>query len=141
MIPTWAASTVPTAMNDLVIPNDDPKIIISLHTYFPWQFAGEASVTWGSEQDKSQLRAEFDRIKQKWIVEENRPVILGEWGTIEDNPRSSRVEYASFYASEASERGFLTIVWDDGGMFRLLNRRGLTWDYSDIASAIVAGGN
>ncbi len=138
MITTWAASTVPIAMEELTIPNDDEKIIISLHSYFPWQFAGEAAVTWGSESDKSALIAELDKIKQKWIIERDRPVILGEWGTIEANPLQSRINYADFYAKEAAARGLLTIVWDDGGNFRLFNRNDLSWDFADIATAIVA---
>ena len=137
MIPTWAASTVSSAMNDLVIPNNDPKVIISLHSYFPWAYAGEAAVSWGTDADKAALRAELERIRQKWIVNEQRPVILGEWGTIQDNPLESRIEYASFYAKEAADRGLLTIVWDDGGWFRILNRRTLAWVYPDIAEAII----
>jgi endoglucanase len=65
MITTRAKSTIPIAMKELTIPNDDKTIIISLHSYFPWQFAGEAAVTWGSERDKSKLIAELDKIKQK----------------------------------------------------------------------------
>jgi len=141
MIPTWAASTVPIAMEDLVIPNNDPKIIISLHNYFPWQFAGEAQISWGSDQDKMELEAELDKIRQKWIVEEGRPVILGEWGSIEANPLQSRVEYAAFYAKQAAERGLLTIVWDDGGMFKMFNRHSLTWDFGTIASTIITASN
>ena len=137
MIPTWAASTIPAAMDDLIIPNDDPNIIISLHSYFPWPFAGEANIGWGSDQDKADLEAEFDKIRQKWIVEAGRPVILGEWGSIEDNPLATRIEYAGFYAREAAERGLLTVVWDDGGMFRLMDRSSLEWTYGDIADAIV----
>lgn len=138
MIPTWAASTVPSAMESLEIPNDDPKIIISLHTYFPWPFAGEASIPWGTEQDKSALEAELDKVRDKWIVNEGRPVILGEWGSVEENPLETRIEYAQFYATEAKERGLLTVVWDDGGRFRMLNRHGLSWDYESLAATIVA---
>lgn len=137
MIPTWAASTVPVAMESLVIPNDDPKIIVSLHSYFPWPFAGEAAISWGSDQDKTDLMGELDKIRQKWIVEEGRPVVLGEWGSVEENSLQTRIDYAEFYAGEASERGLLTIVWDDGGRFRMLNRHGLSWDYESLASAIV----
>lgn len=137
MIPTWAASTVPVAMESLVIPNDDPKIIVSLHSYFPWPFAGEASISWGSDQDKTDLMGELDKIRQKWIIEEERPVVLGEWGSVEENMLQTRIDYAEFYAKEAAERGLLTIVWDDGGRFRMLNRHGLSWDYESLASAIV----
>lgn len=141
MITTWAASTESSAMNDLVIPNNDPKVIISLHTYFPWPFAGEASIPWGSAQDKQNLQNELERIRQKWIINEGRPVILGEWGSIEANPIQSRLEYASFYAQEAAKRNLLTIVWDDGGRFRLYDRHSLDWDYSNIATAIINATN
>ncbi|HAA22958.1 MAG TPA: hypothetical protein DCP28_30915, partial [Cytophagales bacterium] len=137
MITTWAASTVGAAMDDLVIPNDDPKTIISLHTYFPWPFAGEGAIPWGSDQDKQDLMDEFERIRQKWIVEAQRPVILGEWGTVDSNPIESRLEYAEFYASEAAKRDLLTVVWDDGGMFGLYDRHSLNWNFSNIAAAIV----
>lgn len=137
MIPTWAASTVPAAMDALVIPNDDPKVIISLHSYFPWPFAGEASIPWGSDEDKTALQGELDKIRQKWIIEEERPVVLGEWGSVEENDLSTRIAYAEFYAKEAHDRGFLTIVWDDGGRFRMLNRHGLSWDYESLAATIV----
>ena len=137
MIPSWAASTVPAAMNDVVIPNNDSKIIISLHSYFPWAFAGEANTDWGSDSDKQDLQAELDKIKEKWIDGEERPVILGEWGSIDNNPVEMRINYAAFYAKEAADRGLLTIVWDDGGDFRMFNRNRLTWDFEDIASTIV----
>ncbi len=137
MIPTWAASTVPMAMDDLTIPNNDDKIIISLHTYFPWPFAGQGMESWGSDQDKADLAAELDKVRQKWIIEERRPVILGEWGSIDRNPIEERIEYAEFYAKEAAERELLTVVWDDGGMFRLFNRNNLTFDFDNIASTIL----
>ncbi len=137
MIPTYAASTLPIAMDDLVIPNDDANIIISLHSYFPWSFAGLAQDRWGSDSDKTQLRQEFDRIRDKWMVQEQRAVILGEWGSIVDNAMDDRLDYAGFYVKEATSRGLLTIVWDDGGNFQLLDRNSLTWVHGEIAEMII----
>lgn len=137
MVPTWAASTIPVAMDDLVVPNNDPKVIISLHTYFPWPFAGQAEEPWGSAQDRAELEAEFDRIRNKWIVEEQRPVILGEWGSIADNDINQRLDYSNFYVSEAAKRGLLTVVWDDGGMFGMFDRHALQWPFGNIADVIV----
>ena len=38
MIPTYAASTMDSVLNDFVIPNDD-KVIVSVHAYLPYTFA------------------------------------------------------------------------------------------------------
>lgn len=143
MISTYAASTVPVAMDGLVIPNDDPRTIISLHTYFPWPFCGPEDTlsTWGSDEEKAQLEEEFDRIHQKWVVEEGRPIILGEWGAVDKSNLSVREEYYEFYVSESTERGLLPVVWDDGGNFRMLNRANLTWHFQSLAETIIAAEN
>jgi len=143
MLSTYAASTVPLAMDELVIPNNDPRVIISLHTYFPWQFAGQEGGTslWGSDQEKADLRAELDRIRDKWIVQEQRPVILGEWGARDRNNLSEREEYYDFYVSESKRRGLLPVVWDDGGNWRMLDRANLTWHFPTLAQTIINAEN
>lgn len=143
MISTYAASTLPVAMDGLEIPNDDPRTIISLHTYFPWPFCGpeDTLAVWGSDEDKSQLEEEFDRIYQKWVVEEERPVILGEWGAVDKSNLNVREEYYEFYVSESTERGLLPVVWDDGGNFRMLDRANLNWHFPSLAETIIAAEN
>ncbi len=138
MITPWAGSAINKAMDDLIVPNNDPNIIITIHTYFPFQYALNGEGIWGSDQEKADLRAEFENIKQKWIVRENRPVILGEWGTRTDKiPTENRIEYAKFYVEEATKRGLLTVLWDDGGNIGLLDRRTLRWRSQTQADAIV----
>ena len=143
MISTYAASTVPVAMDGLVIPNNDPRTIISLHTYFPWPFCGpdDELAVWGSDEEKAQLTEEFDRIHQKWVVEEGRPIILGEWGAVDKSNLSVREEYYEFYVSESTARGLLPIVWDDGGNFRMLDRANLNWHFQSLADTIIAAEN
>lgn len=143
MISTYAASTLTIAMDGLVIPNNDPRTIISLHTYFPWPFAGpdDTLATWGTDADKEALEQEFDRIHQKWVVEEGRPIILGEWGAVDKDNLATREAYYDFYVSESTERGLLPIVWDDGGNFRMLDRATLTWHFPTLAETIVAAEN
>jgi endoglucanase len=143
MISTYAASTVPVAMDGLVIPNNDPRTIISLHTYSPWPFCGpeDTLATWGSDEDKAQLAQEFDRIHQKWVIEEGRPIILGEWGAVDKSNLNVREEYYNFYVSESTERGLLPVVWDDGGNFRMLDRANLTWHFQSLAETIIEAEN
>ena len=143
MVSTYAASTLDGPMNDLVIPNDDANIIISLHTYFPWSFAGDENgpTNWGSPDERAALNAEMDRIRQKWIVEQGREVILGEWGTRNKNNLSERVAYAEFYTEAAITRGFVPVVWDDGGNFQLQNRNSVSWQFPEIVNAIINASN
>lgn len=143
MISTYAASSVPVAMDGLVIPNDDPHTIISLHTYFPWPFCGpeDTLATWGSDEDKAQLQEEFDCIHQKWVIEEGRPIILGEWGAVDKSNLSVREDYYDFYISESTTRGLLPVVWDDGGDFRMLDRANLSWHFQSLAETIIAAEN
>ena len=141
MISTYAASTVQAAMDDLVIPNDDPNVIISIHTYFPFTFALEGSTTWGTDSDKEDLKQELDRVRDHWIVGQQRPVILGEWGALSSNSLEDRLEYAEFYVTEALERGLLPVVWDDGGDFILFNRFNLFWPNLEVAETIIEAGN
>lgn len=141
MISTYAASTVQAAMDDLVLPNNDPNIIISIHTYFPFTFALEGTAPWGTDADKEDLRQELDRVRDHWIVGQQRPVILGEWGALSSNSLEDRLEYAEFYVTEALERGLLPVVWDDGGDFILFNRFSLFWPNLEVAEKIVEAGN
>lgn len=143
MVSTYAASTLPVAMDALVVPNNDERIIISLHSYFPWQFSGEEVGTpnWGTDQEKADLEAEFDYIQDKWVTQEGRAVILGEWGARDRSNLSDREEYVSFYVEKSMERGFLPIVWDDGGNFRLLDRENLEWYFPSLADKIVEAAN
>jgi len=137
MVPTWAASTVDVAMNDLVIPNDDPNIIVSLHSYFPWVFCGDENgqQTWGTDAEKQALLSELDNITNKWIVDNDRAVILGEYGAMNKNNKDQRVDYITFYTTEAVSRGLLPIIWDDGGNFGLFDRHSQTWTFPEIAKA------
>lgn len=145
MISTYAASTIPAAMDGLVVPNNDNRVIISLHTYFPWEFAGEEGGTpdWGINEERVALEAEFDYIRDKWIVQEGHPVILGEWGATNRDNLSAREEYFQFYVEESTERGLLPILWDNGYTeeFGLLDRAELTWNFPTLADIIVAAQN
>lgn len=137
MISTYGASTVEAAMSDLVIPNDDPNIIISLHTYFPWAFAGEGNNRWGTDDDRAQLSAELERVKVFWLENANRAVILGEWGAVNANDLRIREQYYEFYANECAKRGLVSIVWDDGGNFGLMDRDNNGWVTRSLPEIIV----
>lgn len=151
MVPTNAATSLDVALNDLVIPNNDDRVIVSIHAYSPYFFAMDVNGTsnWGSDYDKTSLAYELDAIYNRF-VKNGRAVIIGEFGTIDKNNLSSRVAHAEHYAKEAAARGITVFWWDNGyyypgeaETYALLNRYTLKWYYPEIAQALVrgAGGN
>ncbi len=147
MIPTHAASALSVAVNDLVIPNNDSRIIVSLHMYSPYFFAMDinGTSTWGSSSDKSSLDSEFDAVYNKF-VKNGRAVVIGEFGTINKNNESSRVVHAEYYTKAAKARGLTAIWWDNGfstagaaESYSLFNRNTLSWDCPSVAQALVNG--
>ncbi len=143
MISTYAASSIPVAMNDLEIPNDDERVIISIHSYFPYPFTlGESDPTWGTAADKRDLDAELDRMKTKFI-DNGRPVVMGEWGSINQDNLQDRLTHATYYAEAAAARGIVPIWWDNGNVNELgiFDRRNVSWYFPEIADAIINATN
>lgn len=143
MISSYAASTSPQAINDLIVPNNDVKTIVSLHPYFPYGFAlGGTDSTWGTNNDKAQLDVEMDRIKAKF-TDNGIAVILSEWSSGNQNNISDRLTHATYYANAAAKRGFASIWWDNGNTgvsndgLGILNRNNLTWTFDNIADTII----
>ena len=147
MISTYAASTIPLAMDALIIPNNDPRTIVSLHSYFPFPFTLEGTdSTWGTDEDKAQLEAEMDRIKAKF-TDNGKAVVLGEWASGNQSNLDDRIAHATFYAQAAAERGFASVWWDNGNSgisndgLAIFNRQTLTWPFGNIADIIVEANN
>ncbi|MBS9461057.1 glycoside hydrolase family 5 protein [Flagellimonas sp. 389] len=143
MISTYAASTLSLAMDALIVPNDDQRTIISLHSYFPFPFTLEGTdSTWGTDEDKAQLGAEMDRIKAKF-TDNGKAVVLGEWASGNQSNLDDRIAHATFYAQAAAERGFSSVWWDNGNSnvsndgLAIFNRQNLTWPFGEIADIIV----
>ncbi|MEN8906485.1 MAG: cellulase family glycosylhydrolase [Clostridiales bacterium] len=146
MIPSHAASTTSSAVNDIVIPNNDSRIIVSLHMYSPYYFSMviDETAVWGSDSDKSSLKSEFETIYNKFI-KNGRAVVLGEFGSINKDNLSARITHASFYAKSAREIGIPVIWWDNGipgdgtekESYAIFNRNELTWYFPEIANALI----
>jgi endoglucanase len=146
MIPTHAATSMDVAQNDLVIPNNDKKVIVSQHTYWPYTFTMEnpGSNTWGTASDKTACDTELDRIYNKFC-KKGIAVVVGEWGTIDKSNTSARTVHAEYYTAAVRKRGMLPVWWDNGdsktGGFALLNRNAGTWYFPDIVNALIKGSN
>lgn len=146
MVPTHAANANNATIADLVIPNDDPRIIVSLHTYYPYEFSLGSGGTWGSDADRQAMAQELDRI-YGLLPANGRAVVIGEWATQNQDNTSVRADHAETYARLVVERGMCPIWWDNGGTqvgpdgLGILDRDAMppVWAFPEIAQALSTG--
>ena len=142
------------------IPANERRIMISVHHYSPWDFAGEENgtitqwgraatnpsrtSTWGQEDYlDAQLKMMHDV-----FVSKGYPVVVGEYGAIDKSSFDSsnnryRADFARAVVATAKKYGAATIYWDNGATdrygFGLFNRRSLTVTQQGIINAIMNG--
>jgi len=110
---------------DAAIPDDD-YIIGYFHSYDPWPFAGMATRNWGTENDYQQLSNKLAGAAA-WSVANDVPLHISEFGAIHENDYNSRMRYYAHYTDQLQFHNLAWSVWDDGGMFAVLNRGAGTW--------------
>lgn len=141
------------------IPSNEKRIMISVHHYAPWDFAGEENSritqwgrgstnpskksTWGQEDYlDSQLKMMRDV-----FVSKGYPVVVGEYGSIDKSSFDSsnnryRADFARAIVATSKKYGAATVYWDNGSTgqygFGLFNRRTLAVTQQGIINAIMS---
>lgn len=147
MVPTHGASSAPKALKGFKVPDDD-RIIVSIHSYSPYNFAlnVNGTGTW-STKNKGEIDSLIRTIDNTFLSK-GIPVIIGEFGAMTKSNAdnlSSRVAWAEYYVKAAKAKGVPCIWWDNGGftgdgeLFGIFNRRTLKWEYPDIVDALMRG--
>ncbi|MEV6873374.1 glycoside hydrolase family 5 protein [Amycolatopsis sp. NPDC051128] len=142
------------------IPGNEQRIMISVHYYSPWDFAGEEGgtitqwgrgatnpakkSTWGQEDYlDAQLKMMYDK-----FVTKGYPVVVGEYGSIDKSPFDSssnryRADFARAIVATAKKYGAATVYWDNGANdrygFGLFDRRSYAVTHQGIIDAIMSG--
>jgi len=144
MINTYSASGLAAAMSGLDIPSDTAqnKIIVSYHAYEPYNFAlNEKSTVNTWSQNSSDTSPITERIDQAYsiFVSKGIPVIIGEFGALDKKNEPARAAWAEYYVKYAAQKGIKCFWWDDGGNFRLYDRKNNTFYFPQIKDAIMKG--
>ncbi len=145
MVPTYAASTLDTVLDDFVLPDDD-KVIVSVHAYLPYSFAlaDDGVDTWSVDNtsDTQDIDELMLKLKERFI-DNGTAVIIGEFGTRNRFNTEERAACASYYVTKATEIGVPCIWWDNnafvgnGENFGLFERKTFEWRYPEIISAMM----
>ncbi|MBQ8688481.1 MAG: cellulase family glycosylhydrolase [Ruminococcus sp.] len=143
IVTSHAQSITETAVNAVKVPDDD-HVIVSIHSYAPWDFCGPDSTRsdWGSDADQAELDKNFQFLADTFISK-GIPVIIDEFGAINKNGNTAdRAAYFEYYIRSAKQHGIKCFVWDNGEAeeeFTLLDRETCTWEYPSIVNAIMRG--
>ncbi len=139
MVSAYAGSPNKVAIEAVEFPAGDKNLIASVHSYCPTKFslpAKDPKVEWGTEEDKAEVDAMLDLIRQVFDAK-GVPAVMGEWGSVNNNNDEARARHAAYYAKACIDRGICPVVWDDGGSFQILDRRNLEWKRKGMADGIV----
>lgn len=120
----YSTDITKTANPDYALPKDTlaHRLLISVHYYTPWQFAGmnkdeswgKMRLTWGSEADFAELNRLFDTM-QEFATRHDLPAFIGEFGVTDKKEMASRVRWMTAVAQAALSRKMVPVVWDTGG--------------------------
>jgi endoglucanase len=98
------------------------RLLISVHYYTPWSFAGmtedtlwtKVKPTWGSHSDVAELNRLFDAM-QAFCKKNDIPAFVGEFNVVEAKEKASRVRWLTAVAKAALSRNMVPVLWDTGG--------------------------
>ncbi|MFA9391145.1 MAG: cellulase family glycosylhydrolase [Prolixibacteraceae bacterium] len=120
------------AISDLIIPNNDTNIIVSVHNYSPYSFCLDEAGTskWGTTAEIEDLHNSIKSLGDHFVAN-GQAVILGEWGAGNKDNYSDRVLYYEEFTKACKNAGITPIAW-----IYEFNRKTITWNYPMIEEAI-----
>ena len=123
---TW--SSILDLQNTAVPDTTDKYLMGTYHSYSPWNFAGEGNGTWGTNDDKKEMKDEFTNLLE-YSKKHNVPVFIGEYAANQRCEYNSRMKHYAFYMEHIQKHTIAGTTWDDSGhRFKILNKETRVWD-------------
>ena len=137
IIPTYAASALKENVRALKLPEDD-HLMVSVHYYYGTSH--DASEPDCEKPlgivDKTEIYKTFYEL-YKCFLSKGIGVVLGEFGWTDRTNLDNLSEKTSFYVNLAAEFGMPCMVWDNGEIFRLLDRETVEWEFDEYTKAVI----
>jgi hypothetical protein len=117
------------------IPDTNDKYLMAYyHSYNPYPFGLEGTGSYGTDNDISTTKAEFDKV-YNWSITNNMPVIIDEFGAQKKCDYNSRMTCYGTVVDQALAHNIPFFAWDDGGDFPVYYR--LTNIFNEIKDILI----
>lgn len=114
MIPGYCASSDLTMISKIEVPEDD-YVAISIHAYSPYAFTMDKTVEDHSvftDAYRAELSSILEGVRSTFI-ENDIPVVIGEFGASNYDNTEARCEWAEHYISTTKKYGIPCVLWDN----------------------------
>ncbi len=126
------------------------RLILSVHFYDPWTFAGEGSTpTWGAGAPGADSWGQEDFVLDQFqklqttYIDKGLPMIIGEYGAVNlTGSEAYRRYYMEYVTQAACQKGMVPVYWDNGGTgsgpdnFALIDRTSKEVIFPEILDAM-----
>ena len=121
MIPGYAASSNPSVLRSIVIPeiNGEPatNVAVSVHCYSPYNFClSDAQTTFDPKNtnDTADITTLMSNLKTLFL-DKDIAVVIGECGcTNSGNNNDARLKWFTYFGDITAQYGIPAVVWDNG---------------------------
>ncbi|HTY88823.1 MAG TPA: glycoside hydrolase family 5 protein, partial [Candidatus Acidoferrum sp.] len=106
---------------ELKLPEADRNLIVTVHYYKPMAFTHQGApwvqptpklgAVWqGTPEERAAIEADFNKA-QAWAKQQNRPILLGEFGAFDKGEMPSRVRWTDYISRTAEKEGWSWAYW------------------------------
>ena len=132
-----------TVGSDFIFPGDDKynptnkKIMLSVHMYFPYDFAYSDNMQNNvfTDRIKNDFYAILRNLYDKYVLRGHN-VIVGEMACRDKDNSDERVKWANFYIQTTRKLQMSCLIWEVG-YFAIYSRKESKWNDEALANALV----
>ncbi len=135
---TYASGITDNILSGFELPNDtaENKLIAEIHTYTPYPFCS-SDFSGVTDYDYEAVSSMMKNLKT-YFVDNDIPVIVGEFGCADKNNLSQRISYVDLFTKTAAAYGIKCFWWDNGDDFKLFDRNNLSWKTPEVLSVMLS---
>ncbi|ORX42983.1 endoglucanase precursor [Piromyces finnis] len=141
LIQPYAGILHEETIDKLNIPDNDKKIMVSLHAFIPNDFTSGSKKSFTGTSDIDWTMKVIDNK----LLSKSVATIISEFGATHHNDEDERLKWADYFISKATEKGIPCSLWDNGKFergndsFGIIDRSSFEIKYPDYVDVLLEG--